>query len=120
MERVGRCGLVMRDTKTPPVAFYPVSAYSFSYGQDSGVSSGRDLPTVTLHPDRCEVMQTPDGWCQSDDRGVLRTIDGSFLAKTVCGGQQREISIASALKNRLPPGQVTGLWLPPPQTVTTP
>ena len=37
----------------------------------------------------------------------------------VCGGQQREISIATALKNRLPPGQVTGLWLPPPQTVTT-
>ena len=120
MARAGWCGMVMTDAKTPPVAFCPVWAYSFSYGQDSGVSSGRDLPTVTLHPDRCEVMQTPDGSCQSDECGVLRTIDGSFLAKTVCGGQQREISIASALKNRLPPGQVTGLWLPPPQTVTTP
>ena len=29
--------MVMPDAKTPPVAFYPVSAYSFSYGQDSGV-----------------------------------------------------------------------------------
>jgi hypothetical protein len=120
MAGAGWCGMVMTDAKTPPVAFCPVWAYSFSYGQDSGVSSGRDLPTATLHPDRCEVMLTPDGWCQSDEYGVLRTIDGSFLAKTVCGGQQREISIASALKNRLPPGQVTGLWLPPPQTVTTP
>ena len=119
MAGAGWCGMVMTDAKTPPVAFCPVSAYSFSYGQDSGVSSGRDLPTATLHPDRCEVMQTPDGWCQSDECGVLRTIDGSFLAKTVCGGQQREISIATDLKNRLPPGQVTGPWLPP-QTVTTP
>ena len=57
MARAGWCGMVMTDAKTPPVAFCPVWAYSFSYGQDSGVSSGRDLPTVTLHPDRCEVRQ---------------------------------------------------------------
>ena len=61
MAGAGWCGMVMTDAKTPPVAFYPVWAYSFSYGQDSGVSSGRDLPTRTLHPDRCEAMQTPDG-----------------------------------------------------------
>ena len=50
------------------------------------MSSGRDLPTATLHPDKCEAMQTPDGWCQSDECGVLRTINGSFLTKAVCGG----------------------------------
>ena len=119
MAGAGWCGMIMTDAKTSPVAFYPVSAYSFSYGQDSGVGSGHDLQTATSHANKCEAMRTHDGWCQSGDCGVLRKIDGSFLAKTVCGGQQREISIASALKNRLPPGQVTGLWLPPPQTVTT-
>lgn len=50
MAGAGWCGMVMTDAKTPPVAFYPVWAYSFSYGQDSGVSSGRDLPTATLQP----------------------------------------------------------------------
>ena len=50
MAGAGWCGMVMTDAKTPPVAFCPVSAYSFSYGQDSGVSSGRDLPTATLQP----------------------------------------------------------------------
>lgn len=37
MARAGWCGMVMTDAKTPPVAFCPVWAYSFSYGQDSGV-----------------------------------------------------------------------------------
>ena len=53
--------MVMTDAKTPPVAVYPVSAYSFSYGQDSGVSGRSDLQIAASHPNRCEPMQTPDG-----------------------------------------------------------
>ena len=61
MARAGWCGMVMTDAKTPPVAFYPVSAYSFSYGQNSGVGSGCDLWITAAHPVRCGSMQTPDG-----------------------------------------------------------
>jgi hypothetical protein len=51
----------MTDAKTPPVAFYLVSAYSFSYDQDSGVGSGCDLQIAASHPNRCESMRTHDG-----------------------------------------------------------
>ena len=61
MAGAGWRGMVMTDAKTPTVAFCPVWAYSFSYGQDSGVSSGRDLPTTSSRPNKCEAMQTPDG-----------------------------------------------------------
>lgn len=59
MAGAGRCGLVMTDTKTPPVAFYPVSAYSFIYGQDSGVSSRSDLQIAASTPtdaNRCKRL----------------------------------------------------------------
>ena len=72
-------------------------------------AAGLVLQTAISHTNRCESMRTHDGWCQSGDCGVLRKIDGSFLAKTVCGGQQRQISIATDLKNRLPPGKETHL-----------
>ena len=50
MAGAGWCGMVMTDAKTPPVAFYPVSAYSFSYGQDSGVSSRSDPQIAASTP----------------------------------------------------------------------
>jgi hypothetical protein len=53
--------MVMTDAKTFPVAFHQVSAYSFSYGQDSGVGSGCDLWITAAHPVRCGSMQTLDG-----------------------------------------------------------
>ena len=59
MAGAGWCGMVMTDAKTPPVAFCPVWAYSFSYGQDSGVSSGRDLQIAASTPtdaNRCKPL----------------------------------------------------------------
>ena len=76
----------------PNAAWRAFGAYSFSYGQERSAGAAKHL--------------------------APEEINGSFLAKAVCGGQQREISIATDLKNRLPPGQVTGLWLPPSLTVT--
>ena len=59
MAGAGWCGMVMTDAKTPPVAFCQVWAYSFSYGQDSGVSSRSDLQIAASTPtdaNRCKRL----------------------------------------------------------------
>lgn len=64
--------MVMMDAKTSPVAFYPVLAYSFSYGQDSGVGSRCNPWIATARPGRC-------------DRCKLLMVDANQMIAESCG-----------------------------------